>query len=117
MNEDKLKKDLQAAFGAAESKPRPFGETWADAEARHTRLSLRWKAVACIAAAAVLAAVVLTPDEQPDLTDDYLIADALMNSTTWAAPSDVLMPDHRFDIYREVPLPNPSTIAEEGSLL
>ena len=117
MNEDKLKKDLQDAFGVAETKPRPFRETWAAAEARHARVAFRWKAAACVAAAAVLAAIVLTPGEQPELSDDYMIADALMNSTTWTAPSDVLMPDHQFDIYREVPLPNPSTISEEGSLL
>jgi hypothetical protein len=46
-----------------------------------------------------------------------MIADALMNSTTWTAPSDVLMPDHQFDIYRDIPVLDQSTISEEGTLL
>jgi len=61
--------------------------------------------------------VSLLPEGPSELDDEYLIADALMNSTSWTAPSDSLMPQHQFDIYREIPFPDPSTISEEGSLL
>ena len=118
MNEHELGKGLKEAFGKAEGTPPSFGETWGAAEARHARSGFRLKAVAGIAAAVVLAvAISFLPEQQAEMTDEYLIADALMNSTSWSAPSDVLMPEHQFDIYREIPFPDPSTISEEGSLL
>ena len=118
MNDEEMKEGLKKAFTAAERKPPSFSETMAAAESRQARSALRWKAVAGLAAAAVLAITVsLIPEQQADLGDEYLIADALMNSTSWTAPSDLLMPEHQFDIYREIPFPDPSTISEEGSLL
>ncbi len=118
MNEAELKSGLQKAWKRAEGTPPAFDETWAAAEARHAKSGFRRTALAGVAAAAALAVViVLLPEQQVELTDEFLIADALMNSTSWTAPSDVLMPEHQFDIYREIPIPDPSTIAEEGSLL
>ena len=118
MTDEELKEGLKKAFGAAEGKPPSFSETMAAAESRQARSGLRWKAIGVIAAAAILAVMVsLLPEQQPDLGDEYLIADALMNSTSWTAPSDSLMPEHQFDIYRGFPFPDPSTISEEGSLL
>ncbi len=49
--------------------------------------------------------------------DEFLIAAALLENTSWAAPSDVLLPQHRFDIYREIPAFIESTKLEEGTLL
>lgn len=59
----------------------------------------------------------LWPERQAELTDEFLIADSLLNSTSWAAPSDSLMPEHQFDIYQEIPFLNESTNSQEGSLL
>ena len=118
MNDEQLKKGLKDAFAAAEGKPPSFEETFAAAATRRGRSPLRWKAAAGLAAAVVLAVTVsLLPEQQAELSDDYLIADALMNATSWTAPSDSLMPEHQFDIYREIPFPDPSTFSEEGSLL
>ena len=118
MNDEELKKGLKKAFAAVESKPPSFNEAMAAAASRQARSALRWKAVAGVAAITVLAVAVSLLQERPaEFVDEYLIADALMNSTSWTAPSDSLMPEHQFDIYREVPFPDPSTISEEGSLL
>ena len=118
MNEDELKSGLQKAWKRAGRTPPAFAETWAAAEARHARSGFQRKALAGVAAAAALAVViVLLPEQQVELADEFLIADALMNSTSWTAPSDVLMPERQFDIYREIPFPGPSTISEEGPLL
>ena len=118
MNDEQLKKELKDAFAAAEGKAPPFSELMAAAEARQAGSGLRWNLLGGIAAAAVLAvAVILWPEHQAEISDEYLIADALMNSTSWTAPSDSLMPEHQFDMYREIPFPDPSTISEEGSLL
>ena len=100
----------------AEGKPPSFEETMAAAERQTGRSGARLKVVAGIAAA-VVAALVLWPTREPELTDDFLIADSLMNSTTWTAPSDALMPEHQFDIYQETPFLNESTISPEGTLL
>jgi hypothetical protein len=55
---------------------------------------------------------------EPRIADDeFLIATALLENTSWAAPSDVLLPQHRFDIYREIPAFIESTKLEEGTLL
>lgn len=92
MNEDELKSGLQKAWKRAGRTPPAFAETWAAAEARHARSGFQRKALAGVAAAAALAVViVLLPEQQVELADEFLIADALMNSTSWTAPSDVLM--------------------------
>lgn len=120
MNEDRLQSLLTPAFEDAERGDSPsFDELWARAE--HTASASRRRylsagAVAVIALLAVIVTMSLRPD-QADIADDYLIADALMNSTTWSAPSDRLLPEHQFDIYRDIPFPAVSTDRLEGTLL
>ena len=50
---------------------------------------------------------------EPNLVD----LDELVASTTWVAPSDSLLPEHRFDIFQELPEMFESTGTEEGTLL
>lgn len=120
MNEDRLNSLLTPAFEEAErGDPPSFGKLWARAE--HAASASRWRyrsagAAAVAAVIAVIATMSLRPD-QADIADDYLIADALMNSTTWSAPSDRLLPEHQFDIYRDIPFPAMSTDRLEGTLL
>ena len=116
MNDEKLKQALKGAYQVAEGKPPSFDETMAAAERRTGRTGARFKVVAGLAAA-VVAALVFWPAREPELTDDFLIADSLMNSTTWTAPSDALMPQHQFDIYQGTPFLDESTISPEGTLL
>ena len=118
MNDDELKRKVRAAYEAAEGTPPPFDDAWAAAGAGNARQDrARWLAGA---AAAVLVAVVtmaLWPARQVNVGDDYMIADALMNSTTLFAPSDVLLPDRQVYIYGEFSFLASSTQLTEGTLL
>jgi len=116
MNDDEMKKALKGAYQVAEGKPPSFDRTMAAAERRSRRSGTRLKAIGGLAAALV-AALVLWPTREPEPPDDFLIAASLMNSTSWTAPSDALMPEHQFDIYQEIPFLNESTISPEGTLL
>ena len=51
--------------------------------------------------------------EGPNLVDK----EELVASTTWVAPSDSLLPEHRFNIFQELPEMFESTGNEEGTLL
>lgn len=114
-----MKNALGNAFRSAEGTPPPFSETFAAAEDRYRATRRRYRLAGGLAAAAAVAAVTagLWPGPEAPVGDEFMIAEALMNSTTWTAPSDVLMPDHQFDIYRDIPVLDRSTISEEGTLL
>ena len=120
MSEKEIKDALQGAFRSMEKTPPSFDETWAAAERRNQASRQRkWRVAGGMAATVALAAItaLLWPQQEAELTDDYLIADALMNSTSWTAPSDRLLPEHQFDIYQEIPALVPSTNSQEGTLL
>lgn len=113
---DKLHKALAAVH--AETPP-AFAEVWAAAERENDASRTRYAgfvAVAAVVAVAVTAFGLWSANEV-EMTDEFLIADALMNSTQWLAPSDLLMPEHQFDIYQDIPLLMESTELQEGSLL
>lgn len=121
MNEEEIREKLKQAADAAQRDGTPsFDETWVVAESQFVRSRSRFKRFGGIAAAAVAVlaiTVALWPAQQAELTDEYYIADALLNSTSWTAPSDALMPEHQFDIYQEIPFLDESTKPYEGSLL
>jgi len=120
MSDDNIQNVLKDALSAAhQESPPTFDVVWTAAERRHRRSRRRYAAFGGIAAAAVMVAVVtgLWPSQETALTDEYLIADALLNATQWSAPSDALMPQHRYDVYREIPFLLESTELNEGSLL
>ncbi len=96
-----------------------FADAWAAAEQRHQQARRRYATISGVAAAIAVVAVVagFWPSRQAAPTDEYLIADSLLNSTQWLAPSDALMPQHRYDIYQEIPILLESTGLEEGLLL
>ena len=48
---------------------------------------------------------------------EYIELAELMGSTSWAAPSDVLMPEYEIDIYQDLPALMESTKPVEGALL
>ena len=122
MNENQLRERLQKAMPGTRKQPPSFAEVWAGAEARYRHSRRRNATLGSIAAAVVLAAVVATiaglpPEEPPAGGDEFLMADALMNTTQWRAPSDALLPAYRDDIYGEIPLLIEATDFDEGSLL
>jgi hypothetical protein len=120
VQEDDIRTLVKPAFDAAQSGNTPdFGKVWSNAETAYGQSQRHYKLFGCIAAAIAVAVVIvsLLPVQQAEVSDEYLIADALMNSTLWSAPSDSLLPEHQFDIYREIPFLDESTNALEGTLL
>lgn len=121
MNEEQIREKLKQAADAAQRSGAPsFDETWVVAESEFVRSRSRLQRFGGVAAAAVAVlaiTVALWPTQQAELADDYYIADALLNSTSWTAPSDGLMPEHQFDIYQEIQFLDESTNSYEGSLL
>jgi len=120
MNEEDIQESLSPAFEDAHTGNTPaFDKVWANAEAAYSRSQRRYRVVGSVAAAIAVVGIVavLWPAQQEEFSDDFFIADALMNSTSWSAPSDSLMPEHQFDIYQEIPFPGVSTDRKEGSLL
>ena len=120
MSDKNTREQLRKALAAvhAEQAP-PFADVWTAAERQNRVSRMRYAGFAGIAAAIALAvsAVSLWSANEADVVDEFLIADALMNSTQWSAPSDSLMPEHQFDIYQDIPLLIESTESQEGSLL
>ena len=113
---DQLKDALAAVH---QPEPPGFDEVWAAAELRHLKARRRYATIGGIAAALAMVAVGAGFWSSRELatTDEYLIADSLLNGTQWSAPSDALMPQHQIDIYQGVPFLMESTNLNEGPLL
>ena len=100
----------------AETEAPSFDEAWVAANARHQLSRRRYAgfAAAAVVAAVVLAAVNMGP--APDTSESW-VGDELLSSTSWSAPSDVLLPEREFDIYQDLPSLNTSTKSVDGALL
>ena len=119
-NEDEtLGKMLQRAQREADGTAPDFAVTFTAAQSRAT--SRRRFQYTAVAAAAVVAAIALglLPAQKDEFT--YVDVDELTATTQWSAPSDSLLPQHRFDIYRELPrlfeAMDVSTDSDGGTLL
>ena len=115
MNEQELKRRLQQSLPRGEAPP--FDESWARAQIEARRPNRRYGFLAAAVALLAVTVGLFWPSQEEIVTNDFLIAESILNSTRWTAPSDVLMPRHQFDIYREIPLPMESTDLNEGTLL
>lgn len=96
-----------------------FDGIFARAEAQH-----RWQrrrgylyAVGAVAAFATVVAAVLNPALEKMPLPESLEVTGLLDTTAWAAPSDVLLPEREFDIFTSLPEPMQSTNLTEGALL
>ena len=118
-SERRLRDAMRQGQSEAEAGRVPdFDTTWAAAEAASQRGRRRITALGSLAAALALVAVVVVSQMRPTETDwQFVNPDEFANSTSWVAPSDVLLPEHRFDIYRDIPVLIESTGSEEGALL
>ena len=97
----KLGKLLASTLDGDDQVP-TFEATWAAAESRYRR-NRRILAVAGVAASVAVVAIVLST-LQPEAVDAPIIEmGELLGSTSWHAPSDVLLPERRFDIYQDLP--------------
>ncbi len=118
MNDD----DKRIAEALKKEAPEPveaprFDEVFERAEAEfHWQTWRRYLSVAGAVASVTVVAIALlvfAPDEAPE----SLQITGLLDSTSWVAPSDVLLPEHEFDIFEELPEPMESTEPAEGALL
>ncbi len=116
--------DRQLAEALRQSAPEPaetppfrevFGRAEAQLERRQQRRFLGIAgAVAAVAAVAFLL-LLLLPEEAPRPEPPQITG--LLDSTSWVAPSDVLLPEYEFDIFEDLPEPMESTDSAEGALL
>lgn len=95
-----------------------FDTVWARAECTVVHRRRRVRAAGGIAAAAALVAVAFVSQfRQTEHEWQFVNPDDFASSTSWLAPSDVLLPKHRFDIYGEIPVLIESTDEDGGTLL
>lgn len=120
MSEKEQYRKVRQAFADAEAGQVPaFDSVFAAAQQQTLRSRYRYMKVGSAAAAVAVLAIVIgnwTSHNGSDM-DEFMIADAMLNTTQWSAPSDALMPSHRFDIYQDIPVLMESTELQEGSLL
>lgn len=105
---------LRRALAAREQEAPQFACVWQAAEKRHAARRIRHRALAGVAAVVAMAA--LLPWRSPDVSV-LVVEEELLGSTSWSAPSDVLMPIRRTDIYEELPELIKSTEPDGGTLL
>lgn len=117
--EHTLREALQQGQKDAEAGRAPdFDTVFAAAEASVSQRRRRTTAMGGIAAAIAVVAVLVIGQMRPAERDwQYVDPDEFANSTSWAAPSDVLLPEHRFDIFGDIPVLIESTDTDEGALL
>ena len=118
-NDRILRTTLQKAQRQADGPVPEFDRVFAAAQRTlRDRRRLQFAAAAAVAAIALLA-IGLLPTEKDEFT--YVDVEALVATTYWSAPSDFLLPEHQFDIYREVPRlfesMDVSTESDAGALL
>ena len=95
----------------------PFDAVFAEAETLAVGRVRRRRAtfgVAALAAVTAIAAGVLLPR---DSEWQYVNPEDFATGTTWVAPSDILLPEHSIDIYRDIPVLIESTDGNGGALL
>ena len=113
----RIRDELRAAQAAGEAGRVPdFASSWSAAERRAASTGRR-RALLAGSVAAAAAVVVAFTLSRGDGEWQYIDTVELLGTTSWSAPSDSLLPEHRFDIYREIPLQMESTGSNEGALL
>ena len=100
MTDDTLRRRVREAWPETRQVP-AFAVAWAAAERR--RKGKRYGYGLGAAAAALVAAVMVLQVGTAPPAQSYVEVADLMDSTYWAAPSDVLLPDREFDIYQDLP--------------
>ena len=115
MNDNDIREALRREMPAGE--PPPFEAAWQAAELRYQQGRRRYRMLAGVAATlAVVAVIVNALIPEPEQVA-YIEMAELLETTSWQAPSDMLMPERQFDIYQELPVLIESTDEAGGALL
>ena len=102
-SDEALRQRVRQSWQRAGSEDAPaFGDVWRQAEARFAASRRRYARVAAVAVALGVTAVIFGTRPAVD-EPQYIEMAELLNSTYWAAPSDVLLPQREFDIYQDLP--------------
>ena len=120
MHEEWLDEELRRAMEAKTQHPAPGFDAVMLAAKQRLDAGRKRRRIAAVAAIFGLVTLLmvrpwsLAPEK---MDDEFLIAASMLGTTKWSAPSDVLLPQHRFDIYNELPTFIESTELKEGTLL
>lgn len=117
LDDQQLGERLREAQRRADGRAPSFGGLWAAAEVRRNRRPARFAAAAAAIVAVIAVAILGQGPETPVATPNLVDVEELVASTNWVAPSDSLLPEHRFNIFQELPEMFESTGTEEGTLL
>ena len=113
-----LRNAIQAEQARREAGQAPeFATVFAAAEATAASRTRRRRTALGIAAAAAVTALAVSLLLPRGEDWQYVNPDDFATSTTWVAPSDVLLPQHSIDIYRDIPVLIESTDSNGGALL
>ena len=108
--DENMRRELSRTLRSVDDSAHPsFRNVWRAAEQRHAASRRRYR---YFASAAALLAVVIIGINVPLPQDEqvlYIEVAELLGSTSWSAPSDVLLPDREFDIYQDLPMLSEST--------
>ncbi len=110
-----MERRITRAMSSADGSPPVFDEVFGRAEVRAGESRRRRRSALGLAAAIALAALLLPSQvpESPGLISD----EELFGTTSWSAPSDVLLPRRETDIFYELPALPGSTEPAGGALL
>ncbi len=115
-SEDELRDAVALSLAATEQDGvPPFEKVWGAAERQVAGARRRFAGFAAAAAVAAVALVLVI--QSPVEETLYVEVADLLGSTSWTAPSDVLLHQNSFDIYQEMPVLFESTDLAGGSLL
>ena len=113
MSDEAFRQRLKAAQRTADGDVPGFADVWAKAEAQRNPV----RVLAAVSAVIAVAAAAMLISTGGPVETVYVDLDELQASTSWEAPSDSLMPEHRFDIFHELPELFESTGDDDGALL
>jgi len=94
-----------------------FDKVWANAELSHRQSRRRYAWLASAAAMAAAIVIVLNIGAPTENNIKFIGLADLMDSTSWTAPSDSLLPERQFNLYQDLPTLIESTKPVEGALL
>ena len=113
----RLRKVLRQGQAQSDGAAPDFATVFAAAERQmRTRHWPKYSGYTAAATITVMAmAIALLPGNEDKFI--YVDVDELAATTSWSAPSDSLLPNHQFDIYRDLPRLFESTNSNAGALL